>query len=118
MRGARDRRPRVDVMCDADSHAELTIASFVLNRTKGWVWDNDLAMQGSGDEGPGGIRRWYSTPVREVLVAKHHRYDLVCPKCGLDLPVSRAKWEQHLDSLKRAGVSRVGLPALVATMTK
>lgn len=115
MRGQSDRRPRVDVFCDAESHERLTVASFVKDQGR-WKWDDDLAMQadGAGATDAGG---WYSSPKRRVLLDEYDRYDLACPQCGLDLPRGRAKWEQQLEMLHSAGRDAVGLAVLVATLT-
>jgi hypothetical protein len=43
---------------------------------------------------------------------------LSCRQCGLRLTVSRDDFNEWLERLHKAGVSEVGLPALVAIMTK
>lgn len=134
MSAPRDDRPHVDVICDADSHdrplsldrfvydAQLALADEAAhNSSRGWRWVNDRNRGTTAEEAGGGLPRQF-LPIKRNTAVKladgGRKVQLDCPRCELHLPIRWERWTSRLDAMRHAGVTTVGLPALVATLTK
>ena len=132
-----DRPSYVDVICDAKSHDRpVSLDRFVYdapraladeaarNSSRGWRWATERNRGGTIKVDPVaghhttamilGLKR--KTAVK--LVDGGRKVSLDCPQCGLHLPIRWERWTPRLDAMRHAGVTTVGLPALVATLTK
>jgi hypothetical protein len=139
--GANERVVRI--VCDASSHEEITVANYRRlhdgdSRYTGsvWVWDEAKAQGGSpivgelrqrerldrrkltAEQVAAGQMLSEADAKRIVRDLGKSSDDLECAKCGLRLTINRKKLDIRMDACVDAGVSRIGLPALVAIMTK
>jgi hypothetical protein len=138
--------PAVRIVCDAPSHSEIVIATYRYTGSvspgragaRNWYYDGSLAVGGGPVDPEVRKREWRHKrpptpeeveqgwrpdaqvdrePKRQVE-GSHSSDELACPKCGLRLLVNRDKLQHRLDLCVEHGVSRLGLPALVAIVTK
>lgn len=115
-----EARPFVDLYCDAPAHPmPVPLERFVLD-DRGWRWQSQRKTGGGALDAVTGLREFYDPVAQETAyeVDGHTKVSLDCRKCGLHLPMRWGRWTERLDTLNRAGVTRVQLPALVAILTK
>jgi hypothetical protein len=126
--------PYVDVICDAESHDRpVSLDRFVYNAaraladeaarnsSRGWRWEKDRNRGTTSEEAAGKLPRMFLPIKRDTAVELpdgRRKVSLDCPQCGLHLPIRWEHWTSQLDAMRHAGKDNVGLPALVATLTK
>ncbi len=117
--------PDLRVVCNPPSHGRAVVATFrrpVGGDLPAWYWDEVLGY-GGGPVTWNREREWeHPRPAqdgREAVRDLQRLPDVLsCRQCGLRLTVNRDDFNEWLERLHKAGVSEVGLPALVAIMTK
>ncbi|HEX7462708.1 MAG TPA: hypothetical protein VF317_11100 [Dermatophilaceae bacterium] len=101
-----------------------------------WYWSREIAVGGGPIDPQTRQRAWKHTrkiseaerselrgpeversPKRLVRDPVASADVLECPLCGLRLVINRGRFEERMDACLDAGVSRLGLPALVAILT-
>lgn len=134
---------RIRVFCEEPSHAQrsVVVASFKRGLKPGepqWRWEEEKAWGTTGvnDEWTGepvykngyrpatdeeraqGLPSRVDLPHRFAVREEDKTSDVLeCPRCGLRLQINRERWTTLLTKMSDAGLNRVGLRELVATMT-